>query len=131
MEMTYDVVSFEVCITEVLPDGGAIKGGKPGPIQNRSDFRAYPWNDLPTLFWEHATPKFDSLVESIPSGMKAVGGIGNGVFEISEDLVGLEYLPFIQADDPGLYGEIYCRIGVVTPLPPADLGTISGSSHPS
>ena len=36
-EMTYDTVSFEVCITEILPDHGAIMGGRPGPIQNRED----------------------------------------------------------------------------------------------
>src|SRR5512142_1183085 len=33
-EMTYDTVSFEVCITEILPDNGAIYGRKPGPIQS-------------------------------------------------------------------------------------------------
>ena len=32
-EMTYDTVSAEVCITTILPDGGAIMGGRPGPIQ--------------------------------------------------------------------------------------------------
>jgi uroporphyrinogen decarboxylase len=40
-EMTYDTVSYEVCITEILPDHGAIYGGK-GPIQNRADFERYP-----------------------------------------------------------------------------------------
>ena len=34
----------------------------------------------------------DALHRALPPGMKAVGGVGNGVFEISEDLVGLEYL---------------------------------------
>lgn len=110
-EMTYDVVSFEVCITEILPDGGALSGGKPGPIQKRSDFESYPWSDLPQLYWELAVPRFDALVRSLPDGMKAVGGIGNGVFEISEDLVGLEYLPFMQVDDPDLYADVYKRIG--------------------
>jgi len=110
-EMTYDVVSFEVCITEILPDGGALSGGKPGPVQNRSDFESYPWNELPQLFWDIAGPRFDALVHSLPEGMKAVGGIGNGVFEISEDLVGLEYLPFMQVDDPVLYTDVYKRVG--------------------
>lgn len=110
-EMTYDVVSFEVTITSILPDGGAIHGGKPGPIQNRSDFERYPWNDLPRLFWEAADPMFDALADNMPAGMKAVGGVGNGVFEISEDLVGLEYLPFMQVDDPELYTDVYKKIG--------------------
>ena len=45
-EMTYDTVSFEVCITTILPDGGAIMGGRPGPIQTRADFERYPWDEL-------------------------------------------------------------------------------------
>ena len=48
-EMTYDTVSFEVCITTILPDGGAIMGGRPGPIQTRADFEQYPWDELPQL----------------------------------------------------------------------------------
>jgi uroporphyrinogen decarboxylase len=110
-DMTYDVVSFEVCITEVLPNGGALSGGRPGPIQNRTDFESYPWAEIPGMFWERATPRLDGLVTSLPDGMKAVGGVGNGVFEISEDLVGLEYLPFMQVDDPDLYADLFRRIG--------------------
>lgn len=110
-EMTYDVVSFEACICQVLPEHGAISGGKPGPIQERPDFEKYPWDEIPEMFWKYAGPRFDALVAAMPEGMKAVGGIGNGVFEISEDLVGLEYLPFMQVDDPELYGELFNEIG--------------------
>lgn len=109
-DMTYDVVSYEKCITEVL-GGGALCGGKVGPIQSREDFEAFPWDEIPEKFWERATPRFDALVASLPEGMKAVGGIGNGVFEISEDLVGLEHLPFMQMDYPDLYADLYKRIG--------------------
>lgn len=110
-EMTYDVVSFEVCITEVLPESGALSGGRPGPIQNRSDHESYPWDELPRIYEQHAFAIFDALVEALPGGMKAVGGVGNGVFEIAEDLVGLEYLPYMQVDDPELYSDLFARIG--------------------
>ena len=50
-EMTYDTVSFEVCVTEILPGHGAIWGGRDGPIQNRKDFEAYPWDELPEMFF--------------------------------------------------------------------------------
>ena len=110
-EMTYDVVSFEVCVTDILPEHGALMGGRPGPIQNRADFAAYPWAELPARFWSHSRPRFDALAAAMPEGMKAVGGIGNGVFEISEDLVGLEYLPFMQVDDPELYADLFRSIG--------------------
>ena len=43
--------------------------------------------------------------------MKAVGGIGCGVFEISEDLVGYEWLCFLQYDDPDLFRDLYIKIG--------------------
>lgn len=110
-DMTYDTVSYEVCITEILPDSGAIMGGRPGPIQTRADFERYPWSDLPALYWAAAAPRFDALAASLPPGMKALGGVGNGLFEISEDLVGFEYLSYMEADDPGLLTELYGRIG--------------------
>jgi len=110
-QMTYDVVSYEECITSVLPEHGALSGGKAGPIQSRADFERYPWDEVPAMFWAAAAPRFDALAAAMPPGMRAVGGIGNGVFEISEDLVGLEYLPFMQVDDPELYSDLFNKIG--------------------
>jgi uroporphyrinogen decarboxylase len=109
--MTYDTVSFEVCLIDILPDSGAIMGGKPGPIQNRDDFEKFPWDDLPGRYWKNAKPLFDALAQCLPEGMKAVGGVGNGVFEISEDLVGFEYLAYLMINDPELYTGLYLRIG--------------------
>jgi len=110
-EMTYDTVSFEICITENLPDHGAIMGGRPGPIQSRSDFVSYPWDELSKYYWQTAERHFDALAEAMPPGMKALGGVGNGVFEISEDLVGFQYLAYLQADDPELFAALYRKIG--------------------
>ena len=109
-EMTYDTVSYEVCLSAVLPGRIAICGGQ-GPIQSRSDFEAYPWRDLPARYWELARPRLDALVSVLPAGMKAVGGVGNGVFELAECLVGLEYLPLIEVDDPDLYADLFRAIG--------------------
>ncbi|MEI8140085.1 MAG: uroporphyrinogen decarboxylase family protein [bacterium] len=109
-QMTYDTVSYEVCIGATLPGKMAICGGQ-GPIQSRSDFNAYPWNELPLLYWRYARPRLDALVAALPSGMKAVGGVGNGVFELAESLVGMEYLPFMEVDDPDLYADLFRAIG--------------------
>ena len=109
--LTYDTISFEISIGGFLPDSGAIMGGRPGPIQSRADYDAYPWEEIPVRYWEKAAPLFDALRDALPPGMMFVGGVGNGVFEISENLVGLEYLPFIEADDPELYAEIHDKIG--------------------
>jgi uroporphyrinogen decarboxylase len=111
VDMTYDTVSYEVCVTNILPGHGAIMGGKKGPIQNRADFDSYPWNDLPRLFWELASPRFQALEKSLPPGVKAVGGVGNGIFEVAEDLVGFEYLSYMQIDDPKLFSDLFERIG--------------------
>lgn len=110
-QMTYDVVSYEFCIRDVFPNAGALDGGGAGPIQTRADFDAYPWDTIPTLFWAQAGPRLAAFTHNLPAGMKGVGGIGNGVFELTEDLVGLEYLPFIQVDDPELYSDIFRKVG--------------------
>ena len=47
----------------------------------------------------------------LPPGMQAIGGPGNGVFEISEDLVGFQYLAYMLADDPELFADLFRRIG--------------------
>jgi uroporphyrinogen decarboxylase len=110
-EMTYDTVSFEVTISAILPDHGALYGGRPGPIQTRADFAAYPWDEIPQLYWQDAAPKFDALAKAIPPGMKALGGVGNGVLELSEDLVGFQYLAYMHMDDPELFSDLYQKIG--------------------
>lgn len=110
-EMTYDTVSFEVCVSDIIPDHGAIYGGRPGPIQTRDDFNKFPWQELPELYWQKAHPQFRSLSTCLPLGMKAVGGIGNGVFEICEELVGFEYLCLMQAVDPNLFSDIFQKAG--------------------
>lgn len=110
-EMTYDTVSIECGVNGILPGGGALLGERPGPVQNRADFAAYPWDDLPRIYRERAYPAFDRLRTVMPPGMKAVGGVGNGIFEISEDLVGFQWLCFMQADDPELFADLYGKIG--------------------
>jgi len=110
-ETAYDTVSWEGGVGNILPGSGAIMGGKPGPIQNRADFEKYPWDDLPRRYWEKFTPYFEGIEKALLPGMKAVGGVGLGVFEISEDLVGYEWLCLLQYDDPDLFRDLYVRIG--------------------
>jgi uroporphyrinogen decarboxylase len=110
-DMTYDGFAYEAAICEILPDHGAIKGGRPGPIQNRTDFEKYPFHEVPRIFWETYTPHLEAIRKALPPGMKAYGGCGYGIFETSEDLVGYEYLAVIQYLDPELFTDIYKRIG--------------------
>ena len=47
----------------------------------------------------------------MPSGMKAYGGCGYGIFESSEDLVGYESLAVMQYLDPDLFSDLFVKIG--------------------
>jgi uroporphyrinogen decarboxylase len=110
-DMTYDGFAYEAAICDMLPDHGAITGGKPGPIQTRQDFERYPFDDIPRMFWELYTPHLEAIRNVMPPGMKAYGGCGYGIFEASEDLVGYEYLAVMQYLDPELFADLYRRIG--------------------
>jgi uroporphyrinogen decarboxylase len=106
----YDAVPFEQCVVFAMPPGGAISGGV-GPIQDGASLRKFPWNDIPKRYYEMAAPRFEAFARHMPKGMKGYGGVGNGVFELAEDLVGLEYLPFLEMDYPDAYADLYKRIG--------------------
>ena len=110
-DMTYDGFAYEAGICEILPGHGAIKGGIKGPIQNREDFKNYPFDDIPGIFWETYTPHLEAIQKVMPRGMKAYGGCGYGIFETSEDLVGYEYLCVMQYLDPELFADLYRKIG--------------------
>lgn len=110
-EMTYDTVSYEVGIIPTMPNHGAILGGRPGPIQSRADFENYPWSEIPDRYWNQAAPRFQALAGALPPGMKAIGGVGNGVMEIAEDLVGFEWLCPMLYEDPELATDLFKAIG--------------------
>jgi len=110
-DMTYDAFSYEGTVTDILPGHGAIYGGMLGPIQTRDDFEKYPFDDLPKIFWETYTHHLEAVRKALPEGMKACGGVGNGIFEVSQDLVGYEPLCVMQYLDPELFSDIYKKIG--------------------
>ncbi len=107
----YDAINYAALICEIYPDHGAILDGRPGPIQTREDFNAYPWDDIPRIFKEAYKPHLDSLRKMMPAGMKAYGGCGYGIFESAEDLVGYELLCMMEYLDPELFRDLFLRIG--------------------
>ena len=44
---TYDTVSYEVCVTEILPEHGALSGGGPAPSSRVPTWRAIPGPSCP------------------------------------------------------------------------------------
>lgn len=113
-QMGYDTVTWELGITSILPGGGALGAHQPGVIKNRKDYERYPWDKLEQLYFERWSNHYELLREEMPEGMKAVGGIGNGVFECVQDIVGYENLCLLVADDPILYAELFETMGKIS-----------------
>ena len=84
-QMGYDTASVEFLVTDILPGGGALGRHQPGAIKTRSDFDRYPWDKLEDLYFERYAPYIKNLTDTCPPGMKAVGGVGNGLFECVQD----------------------------------------------
>lgn len=109
--MGYDTVSFECSICAVMPGSGALTNRRPGVIKSREDFEKYPWDEIPELYFKTYSEYFELLGEQMPPGMKAVGGVGFGLFECVQDLVGYTGLCYMSVDDPGLYEDLFRAIG--------------------
>jgi uroporphyrinogen decarboxylase len=109
--MGYDTVSFECCIGPAMPGSGSLGGHKPGVIQSREDFEKYPWNEIPDTFFNMFGRYYRILRENMPQGMKAIGGPGNGVFELVQDVTNYMGLCYISADDPDLYRDMFFAVG--------------------
>lgn len=112
-QMGYDTASLEFCICGILINGGALGSHKEGCIKTREDFEKYPFDELPELFFKEYAPYLKNFGETCPAGMKAVGGVGNGLFETVQDLVGYMNLCFLKSDDEELYADLFKKMGDV------------------
>lgn len=112
-QMGYDTASMEFCLCGVLVGGGALGEHKDGCIKNRADFERYPWKDIPRLYFEAYAPYIRNFAEACPPGMRAIGGVGNGLFETVQDLVGYMDLCYIKGDDEELFEDIFKAMGDV------------------
>ena len=110
-DMGYDTVSFECCVAEIMPGGGALGGHVEGAIKTYEDFEKYPWDGLADSYFKKFSQYFEALRSQMPEGMKAVGGVGNGVFECVQDIVGFESLCYIKSDDEDLYRALFKKVG--------------------
>ncbi len=108
----YDVVTFEACIGQVMPGAGALGDSRVVPvIQDEEDFKNYPWEEIAHYYFEANAKYFKALRKALPQGMKAIGGVGNGVFECVQDLTGYQNLCYIKADDEELYQALFQKVG--------------------
>lgn len=111
-EYGYDVVTFEECIGHIMPGAGALGDSRVIPvIQDEDDFKNYPWEEISELYFKEYSRYFNALRDEMPEGMKAIGGVGNGIFECVQDLTGYQGLCYMKADDEELYEGMFKKVG--------------------
>ena len=106
-EMGYDIVSYECCIGEVMPGSGCLGRHAQPAIRDRADFEKYPWDMIEQRYFDTYARYFKALADNMPAGMKAIGGVGNGIFECVQDIVGFTDLCYISMDDRELYQDLF------------------------
>lgn len=111
--MGYDTASMEFSLCGALVGNGALGSHQEGCIKTREDFEKYPWAEIPKRYFDMYIPYIRNFSETCPAGMKAVGGVANGIFEAVQDIVGYMDLCYIKGDDPELYADIFKAMGEV------------------
>jgi uroporphyrinogen decarboxylase len=109
----YDAIPFECIIAGILPGNRALYGHEPGSVHTMEDLCKYPWEEVPGIFREKYYPLFRAFESNLPSGMKGVGGPGNGVFECVQDITGYQNLCYIRYDDEELFRMLFVKMGIV------------------
>lgn len=107
----YDTVPFEGCVVELVQNGEGLMGYGKTLVSNREDILAYPWEEMPKRYFERFGPFFDALALQLPLGMKAVGGVGNGIFETVQDFVPFTELAYLMVDDQEAFDLLFKKVG--------------------
>lgn len=107
----YDTVPFEGCIVELVQGGEALCGRAPALMKTRADVEDYDWEGTVERYFERFTPSFRALAAALPPGMKAHGGVGNGIFETIQDFVPLTEIAYMQVDDPEARALLVQKVG--------------------
>jgi len=111
IQLGYDCIPFERGMVDVVQRGEGLMGRAPSLIRSRADLERYPWDAKPAEYIARYEADFAALREALPEGMKAVGGIGYGLFETVQDFVPLQELGFLEMDEPEVYAALWCRVG--------------------
>ncbi len=111
VEHHYDVVPFEGCVVELVQNGEGLMGYGKTLLKDKDDILAYPWEAMEERYFERFAPFFEALKATLPPGMKAVGGVGNGIFETAQDFVPYTNLAYLMADDREAFDLLFTKIG--------------------
>lgn len=111
IQLGYDCIPFERCMTELVQQGAALMGHGSSIIETMDDLENYPWDKKLDEYIRLFDEDFNALREALPEGMKAVGGIGNGLFETIQDFTTFQELAFLQVDEAEVYELLWKRVG--------------------
>lgn len=111
VQLGYDMLPFEGCIVSIVQGGRGLCGQGEVLIDSMEALEAYPWDEKLQQYIQNFREYFDALREALPEGIKAVGGVGSGMFETMQDFVPFQELAFLQVDDPEVYEALWKRIG--------------------
>jgi uroporphyrinogen decarboxylase len=107
----YDVIPVEFGACHLVQGGEALCGRASGLFRSFADVQNYPWDELTKRFAARFDDQYRALAQALPPGMKAVGGVGNGIFETAQDFVPLTELALLRADDPEAYSLLWQKVG--------------------
>ncbi len=111
LSMGYDAITFECCVCGAMPLSGCLSRNQKSRLVTISDFEKYPWKDIPDIYFDYYSDTFKALRATMPDGMRAIGGVGNGIFECVQDIVGLENLCYLKIDEEELYYDLFEKAG--------------------
>ncbi len=107
----YDTVPFEGCVTDLVQGGEALCGRVGALVKNLADIKAFDWDGIVDRYMELFGPSFQALAAAMPQGMKAHGGVGNGIFETVQDFVPLTEIAYMQIDEPEAWDMLVVKVG--------------------
>jgi len=111
VHLGYDCIPFERNICRMIQDGQALRGHAPAIVESMDDLERFPWDEKLSEYIRRFEEDYAALREALPAGMKAVGGVGNGLFEAIQDFVPFQELAFLQVDEPEVYDLLWTKIG--------------------
>lgn len=107
----YDVTPFEGCVVELIQNGEGLMGQAESLFKTTEDIELFPWDSMPDRYFAKFGELFDALGEELPPGMKAAGGVGNGVFETVQDFIPFTELAYLMVDEPEAFELVFDKVG--------------------
>ncbi len=107
----YDVVPLEAGVVELVQQGMGLMGQAGAIISSHEDLQKFPWDEMPQRFFHQFSDYYEALAQVMPDGMKAAGGVGFGVFEVTQDFVPFTDLSYLSIDDPELFAALFSKVG--------------------